>query len=473
MKSSPIKRFLMKKERKLVLHFLKNPGIREALTDMCFKVQQEQKEEWQNELRAAWKSELRAELKQELREELRAETGEASSPAAPPARVEPDFSHRDTLPGKMIAVRGFYYSGSSALTGLFCEFDNMFTAGNTDDQFSKAGSKTGMSEVVFFVASKFCEMVNSFRAGLPAVSDVYIKHFVTAFSSAKKHKATRPWEYQPLLYNDYFVRVTEEFLDAILDLDDYTREKMRGADFPTMCSKADQGMYEGCSFLKKNPSGSCYIFYRFKEMSGEAFDAIVARYLRQFFSILGDQDIVVYDQALHNDYLETVNYFLKDSPIKQICIYRDPRDQYISLVRQAVLYFPADPDKFEQLYRKGIHLDLLYCGLEHALENPNPHRLLIRFEDLVVKYDETVQRILDFIGVDRSHHVNPRGVFDPAISVVNVGAHKTFEDQELMKELERRMAPYCYYPEKEHLSPESWDLLESSGNWKRPAPENH
>ena len=87
---------------------------------------------------------------------------------------------------------------------------------------------------------------------------------------------------------------------------------------------------------------------------------------------------------------------------------------------------------------------------------------MIRFEDLVLKYEETTQKILDFIGMDKSHHVAPKSVFNPAISVVNIGAYKTFVDQDFMRQIEERLGEYCYYPEKENLSEEAWNLLKAN-----------
>lgn len=98
------------------------------------------------------------------------------------------------------------------------------------------------------------------------------------------------------------------------------------------------------------------------------------------------------------------------------------------------------------------------------LNNPNPNRLMVRFEDLVLRYDEIIKEILDFAEIDASHHVAPKTVFDPAISVVNIGAYKTFIDQDFMKQIEEALPEYCYYPEKENLSEEALNLLKGTKN---------
>ena len=48
---------------------------------------------------------------------------------------------------------------------------------------------------------------------------------------------------------------------------------------------------------------------------------------------------------------------------------------------------------------------------------------------------------------------------DNVISAQNIGAYKNFIDQDFMKQIEEQLGDYCFYPEKENLSEESWNLL--------------
>ena len=116
---------------------------------------------------------------------------------------------------------------------------------------------------------------------------------------------------------------------------------------------------------------------------------------------------------------------------------------------------PRTVNKFADFYQN-------YFCLKDYLDNPNPNRLLIRFEDIVLKYDETSKKIMDFIGMDASRHIHPKSVFDPALSAVNIGAYKTFEDQDFMRQIEELLSEYCYYPEKENLSDKAWSLLKAN-----------
>ena len=51
------------------------------------------------------------------------------------------------------------------------------------------------------------------------------------------------------------------------------------------------------------------------------------------------------------------------------------------------------------------------------------------------------------------------GEWDFMFDEENIGIYKNFVDQEFMKQVEQRLGEYCYYPEKENLSEEAWNLL--------------
>ena len=367
-------------------------------------------------------------------------------------------------PENLVTFQGFYSSGSSALVGLFREFDNVYVCGHPEPLYIKGNVTHNVSEMQFFLGSKFFEMVSSFKEHKPiTVQDFYIRYFINSVNNAYKHKQTCPYEYVPELYGDYFKTITDELLFSILDLDDYTLKFMQGKDFPAIFESSSDVSFENCSFMH-NKGLKQYLFYKFKRLTPTQFDFYIGSYLKKLFSILGNKEFVMYDQLLPNDYLEWVNRYLP-SPVKQICIWRDPRDQFISAFRSDMFLMPRDIDNFENFYKNYKMLDF-YKGLDWMLASSNPNRLMIRFEDLVLKYDETVKKILDFIGLDQKHHINPKSIFDPKISVKNIGAYHYFYDQEFLKQIEQRLGKYCYYPEKENLSEEAWNLLMSNGNWE-------
>ena len=352
------------------------------------------------------------------------------------------------FPKQIICCQGFYCSGSSALTGLFMETDNVSVIGYSEPIFSKCKVKDECGETLFFMGSQFHQLIKEFYTGSPTSKDYYIKYFINAINRANsKHHGTDIYERMPTLYNEYFKKIAEDFLFSVIKLDDYTKRLMKNRQFPVLFESASDKQYEGCTFMK-NKGIRQYLFYEFADLTNDQFAEAVSKFLKGFLSIMGDKDIVSYDQLLPDDSLEIVNQYLQDTPIKQICVWRDPRDQFMSVMRTDLLLLKRDVKSYCDYYLSGqcYHYNL---GLEYMLTHPNPNRLMVRFEDLVFKYEETVQKIFNFVGIDRKHHCHKNDYFTPAISMQNIGSYKYFIDQEFMKQVESRLSKYCYYPESE------------------------
>ena len=337
---------------------------------------------------------------------------------------------------QLIAVQGFYYSGSSALIGLFQEFNNTTILGYPDYTYSAEKVTKGGKEVRFFVNSALFPLINSYFNANPLEQDLLIKKFIGNVNNCYINKGLYSWDKNPAIYSEEFYKNSLSFIYSILELDEHTKNCLKENKLPTAFCSADN-KYEGCSFIHGSGLGQ-YVVYRFKKMAPEIFEAQVYNYISSFFNHLPSKDFLVCDQIFGGKYLDEYNKYVK-TPAKQICIYRDPRDQFLSALRaDATGHMPRNIGKFVEFYKNRY-------GLVDMLENKNPNRLMLRFEDLVLKYDEVVPQILDFVGIDKSCHIAPKSVFDPAISAQNIGAYKNFIDQDFMKQIEERLSEYCYY----------------------------
>lgn len=356
---------------------------------------------------------------------------------------------------KIVAIQGIYYSGSSALIGMFHEFDNIRVVGYSDSSWSVPGAKDKMldSECLFFSSSGFIEMISAFHDAAPEVMDQKIRIFISKINNVIKNGGFSAFEKIPELYSDTFKIITRKFLLKILYLDEHTREYMQTRLFPTAAYENDDASYDSCNFMFGSGKKR-YVFYRFADLTQEEFRCAVSEYLNHFFSILSGNEYIVYDQLLPRKSLEVVNEYLA-TPIKQIVIYRDPRDQYVSANRRGTDWMPRTP--------RGIKDHNIRRLQEFPANNQN--RLIIRFEDIVLNYEKTKKRVMDFLGLKPENHIAPKSVFDPAISVANIGAWRQYHRQEFMQEIEKELGEYCFYPEKENLSIEAIRLLISSGNW--------
>lgn len=358
------------------------------------------------------------------------------------------------VPSRIIAVQGVFYSGSSVLVGIFQEFDNIRVVGFPEPMWTKSGGQGGQaSECKFFTASGFLEMVQAFKIEPPEVTSSRIRKFISSVNQAYTNKCVAPYENLPDLYNDTFKEITQDLLFKILDLDDHTREFMQNRLFPFGTLENGDTTFSSCNFMKGEGKKS-YVFYRFADIPEETFHRYIAEYLEKFLAILGGGDYIVYDQFLPNKYMEALNRYLR-APIKQIVVVRDPRDQFLSANRKDIMSFPRTARGFRDFILRKLN--------GFPLNSPN--RLFLRFEDLVLNYEATRQRVMKFIGLKPENHVAPKTVFAPAISVANIGAWRSYHRQEFMQEIEKELGEYCFYPEREKLSAEAIELLKSSGNW--------
>jgi hypothetical protein len=163
------------------------------------------------------------------------------------------------------------------------------------------------------------------------------------------------------------------------------------------------------------------------------------RYIDKIFyqyAVLKKANKIVLDQAIpptniHN----TVKYFNK---IKLIIVDRDPRDIYVNMVKRGKLLGPelegADSASKYIKWHKLLRGDTL---------SDDEHIFRINFEDLVFKYDESIKKIIDFLGGDMKH--NKKGeYFSVARSINNVGLWKSYKDQEVMSVILDELPSYCH-----------------------------
>ncbi len=147
----------------------------------------------------------------------------------------------------------------------------------------------------------------------------------------------------------------------------------------------------------------------------EEFYAAARRFLEKLFRAMGrEEHHLVLDQLLlpHNLF-RLDRYF--DDDVLVFVVDRDPRDvfllnKYYWAKDGGIIPFPFDAEAFCRVY----------AGLRRC-EAPSDDRRILRlhFEDLVYRYDETLERIYPFLGVSPAQHTHRKTIFVPERSVNN------------------------------------------------------
>jgi hypothetical protein len=120
---------------------------------------------------------------------------------------------------------------------------------------------------------------------------------------------------------------------------------------------------------------------------------------------------------------------------KCIVVDRDPRDNYVA----GLWYTPTrlNVDSFIKRYRA-------YRQTAERYARPSPQVMRLRFEDLVLNYEDVLPKVFQFLGVDSSAHSRPKQYFNPAISRKNIGIWRSHSDQCAIETIGRELASYCY-----------------------------
>ncbi len=174
-----------------------------------------------------------------------------------------------------------------------------------------------------------------------------------------------------------------------------------------------------------------------------------------YYSILNEDDFLRYTKEFVEQFCEKANkdgkefimldqfigsnnperYLRYVDDLKAIIVDRDPRDVYISRVKVNDRVIPKDPHQF-CIYYKGIR----------TRKGKTPKNCLdVHFEDMIYNYESCVKKVLDFVGIDASHHIYPKKFFNPDLSIRGTKLWEKYpEFKDAVKIIEDNLKEYLY-----------------------------
>jgi hypothetical protein len=183
------------------------------------------------------------------------------------------------------------------------------------------------------------------------------------------------------------------------------------------------------------------------------FVSLTQKYLTDLFSTIKEENdqVMVIQNALEPFNPTHGLRLLKDG--KSIIVQRDPRDIYASLFIQNDAYIPNYETNYMWELKKNMlgasdiqnfcHRQWVYFNQTNLLENQNVLRL--RYEEIVLDYENVLKTIYNFLEIDESFHIHKGNFFNPKLSVKNIGLWKKFPDQKLISIIQRDLNQFCYY----------------------------
>lgn len=150
-----------------------------------------------------------------------------------------------------------------------------------------------------------------------------------------------------------------------------------------------------------------------------------------------DKEFVLLDQLVPPSNISRYSRYVDN--LKVIVVDRDPRDIYLlekELWRGTIV--PTDNVKtFCQWYKWTREL-------YYKDERPS-NCMNLQFEDLIYNYETTVSQIEKFFGLNENDHIDKKKIFNPAVSKNNTKLweiYSGYEDD--LKYIERELPQYCY-----------------------------
>lgn len=172
------------------------------------------------------------------------------------------------------------------------------------------------------------------------------------------------------------------------------------------------------------------------QLSEDKFLKITREYIEKLCKnvAVGGSEYIIMDQLVHPNNIPRYLRYVND--LKIVVVDRDPRDIYIEQILFEEHTLPKDPEQFAQVYRdirKPTQID------------ESGATLCINFEDLIYKYDECTKKIMDFIGLSESEHIDEKKYFNPDRSIKNTKLwEKHPEYAEAVKIIEKELPEFLY-----------------------------
>ena len=328
----------------------------------------------------------------------------------------------------LICVSGSGYSGSGAILDLLEEYDDL-----TALHFCDLDSGRGSGGVEFDLLRQF--------GGLFWLEEIFDrKHFepmtngaVLLFLNLVEYLHVKVGS----IFNASFIEATRHFLDKLIL-----------ARFPTGCEPDTPGWsrtFVHCNNLRIFGNGGAKLLWGdegcafvLKALSVEEYRAIAREYIDEFLCSINCKRFLVLDQAVSDysyDFKKYRDYL--GMGVKYVFSIRDPRDVYVTGRQLNEKWVPSDPVAFVQWFADGR-------GVGRCIKVNDPEALVVRFEDLVLHYDATVERIEKHIGLNPSMHVKRCQYFSPHESRKNVGSYKDFPDSAAITYIGEKLSDLCY-----------------------------
>lgn len=248
------------------------------------------------------------------------------------------------------------------------------------------------------------------------------------------------------VFKGNFISITQSFLDSLV-WNTYKAywpyERMEINKFKNLIKKIQDKL--GLNVLSNS---------EINLIDNSDLDKKFTSYINKLFSNLGNEDSEFF---IMNNFSEPYNiesmtkWFPKS---KSIAVVRDPRDIYVSglsgrqITKKNKQFLPSENDGKSKSFLATNDISIFIQRYKRNMialhENKSKNQLIVNFEDLIFKYDDTKKEILEFIGISDSEKFDNFAHFAPHKSKKNVQIWKKFHELDQLKKIEDNLDAYLY-----------------------------
>jgi hypothetical protein len=321
-------------------------------------------------------------------------------------------------------LSGFGLSGKGAFIDLMREFKG-YDVPRSSFEFSLIRVKDGIIDLEDALVSNWS----------PVRSDVAIKRFRrVVFDLGESYGRRQVYKSLTLsgaklneMFGGKFIEISERYINSLID-DTYIGPVVYPLQDDNVCNRAHK------KIVSKITNDS-YLHEVIYIATGDDFIKKTREYLSELFWTRSNVDGVTH--VMHNAFepfypKKSMNYF---PGAKSIVIDRDPRDIYLNALNHKLTNdVPKNIVNFVNRFR---------MLREKVDGRPDKDILRINFEDLVLNYDNSLNKIYNFLGENESSHINKKKYFNPEISQNGVGIWKGKKYKKEIDYIKENLDSYC------------------------------
>ncbi len=304
----------------------------------------------------------------------------------------------------IISVQGFGYSGHTALINLFQEYSSIQspTKGELDSVYPYEVDWMRLGGGILEY-EKFLDSNNIFQ------NDALFHRLISQLSDCDFFNEDRA-----------FIDITSAYLTSLLEF---------------QVNNLTQVYFNRVLANSANPDTSIYYI---KQMSLASFRNLSRMYINNILNTFAKSGK---DTIMLNHFFSDFEYNNERNQayvpgIKILSLYRDPRDVY---------YF-SKLNNVEWIPHTKVEDFVLWCKMCYRnFKLGSEDYFTMSFEDLVLNYENSIEKIENYVGLNSSDHIEKYKYLNPEVSKNNIGQwKKAFNLQSDMEYIFKELSQYCY-----------------------------